>query len=168
MDFLRRNNEEYVVQFSKAGAIKELKKDFRVDKITRILTGINVHTKPIIPYITASGMLCKYPIGNYIIKITTRGRKLNISIKRKEGMICAYFSQPTIHHYHVRGSFNRGICWGNVEYGIYEICKKGDWYWAVKRCLDLLMDSKSDSGNRYDHSYIMKDLIKTYKEAHNL
>lgn len=162
MEFLRRSNESYVIEYTKAKAVKELKRDIRINKITKTLNSITVHTNPIIPYVVKRKLLSS-PIGTYIIKIVKKGKRLYIGIKRKEGLVNGHRLYPYVTHYHI---FGNNICWGNIGGEVYTICMKKDWYWAVKRSLDLLMDCKPEIR---DHRYkpIMHDLLNSYKQAHS-
>ena len=130
------NNNNYVVNYTKDEAIKEIKCDSRVDKIKKSCRGITLTTKSFKPKNVFKKELLKAPIGVYIIDVKSSKNELKIDIERKEGSI-----YDNRHHPHINFNWSDNhVCWGDVEDEVDDICINKDWYWAMKRALDLLDD----------------------------
>lgn len=160
MKFLRKT-DGYERTYSKSQATKELLKDNRVKKVVNGLNKMTIYTNPIIPQdIHLSNVGSEYqgkPVGTYKIVITSSPRSLGVWIKREEGILNPQRDDnhisPHIWYYPKRTS----ICLGNIEEEIRIIKSHKDWYWFVKRMLDLLGDF---------HEHRLDYYVSSYEEYH--
>ena len=152
MDFARRRYE-YKTEYTKQQAVRLLKQEDRVKSVHITKTGMMIiKTIPLIPKGYGFDEIALGSIGSYVIRISGRN-KLCITIKRLEGS--AY---ERWHHWHINTAWDDKVCWGSVEKEIYEICRNKDWFWAAKRCLDLVWDCFPEKSQDYDR-YVYR-LIK--------
>ncbi len=86
MRYLRKR-DDYEKVYSKAQAIKELENQPIIDKITKGIKSMTIHTKPIIPKGFKGDKIYIYPVGTYIIKFTEMTKTISINVKRKEGAL---------------------------------------------------------------------------------
>ena len=66
-------------------------------------------------------------------------------------------------HYHI--SSMGSICWGNAENEVSTIRDNKDWFWLVKRCLDLLEDGNPEYGETKKWYNDMYDLMIDYAKG---
>lgn len=163
MKFVRRLST-YSTLYTKKQAEKELLKDERIDIINSNKNQMIVFTNPITPKPTMKKyknfFLC--PIGRYEIIIDSNNSKLNINIKLMNNNVYTY-----VHHSHINYSWCYPICWGNASSEVNTIFEENDWYWLVKRALDLLEDGNPEKGN-YDLFYnVMTKLMYQYAYQNN-
>jgi hypothetical protein len=143
LNFFVDNHKDYKVQFSKGEAVKELKKDPRVAKITTTPLSMTIITIPIIPKCQEN--IHNRVVGTYKIEIGYKLRKISHKVTRIQGRLQHFSNRDQ--HTHIMSDGH--ICWGNVEDEIKIISNKKDWYWLVKRCLDLIYNF--DEGTEYNH-----------------
>ena len=173
MGYLRKRND-YEKVYSKIQAIKELEDQPIIDKITKGIKCMTIHTIPIIPKKLFKGNeIFKYPVGTYIIKFTEKSRTISIDVKRKEGKL----NSPRENSYHPHictdfktvkdwdEGFTDKICWGNIYKSVMKAKKNKDWYWLVKITLDLILDFNEGiyTGINYQIDY-MKDDAEAVKK----
>ena len=160
MEFLKKRND-YIVMYSKQQAVKLLRADKRVKKVEVTDKKMYIYTHPITPIVTREdykgSFLC--PIGIYKITISSCSKYIDCKIKRENWY-------RGMHHYHIKDGWSGdGICWGSADNEVDIIKDNKDWFWLVKRCLDLLEDGNPESGETekwYDDMY---DLMINYAKG---
>ena len=169
MRYLRKRND-YEKVYSKTQAIKQLENQPIIDKITKGLKSIIIHTIPIIPKGFKGDEIFLYPVGTYRIKFTEMTKTISINVKRKEGKLDC--PQENSLHPHIctdfrsypesEGGFSDKICWGNIYESVMKAKKNKDWYWLVKLTLDLILDFKEGGVStkiEYQLNYMKNDPI---------
>ena len=145
MIFARKRNE-YKVEYTKAQAKKLLLQDERIDKITMGIIKMIVVTKPFIPKGFEGDSIFIYPVGTYKITLTKMISKIGIKIVRMEGYVQhtpggnKEWYTPHINRYYYSEHGENGICWGSILEEMRIMQENKDWYWIVKRCLELIND----------------------------
>ena len=135
MQFLKKSRG-YIVQYDRKETVKELENDKRVESVEVTPQTMIIRTNPIKPAVVASyckSILLK-PVGRYVITLKALKTKISIDIKRVEGAIMDEW-----HHPHINLKWST-ICWGSAEDDMYYIQANKDWYWAARKCLELLDD----------------------------
>lgn len=163
MTFLKRRSD-YQKVYSKNEAIKRLREEEKIiEKITSSLGKMIIHTIPIIPKGFEGDMIFLYPVGTYKIVLTEKTRVISVNITRKEGKVRKKLDDTeynkTWHHAHIRTSWEKPICWGNIDEEVEVIRQKKDWYWLVKRCLDLILDWKMEDGYKPTEEWVDTKMV---------
>ncbi len=159
MEF-KKNKYEYYREYNKLQAIKALKDDNRIQEIFSLENKMIVITKPIIPTISQFPELMLCSVGKFQIEIEKKTNsyppyhkqskrypyKLYVNIIRLNGCICDGWEIPHVRHdLHSDRNHNGMHCWGNVQGEVDQIKKNLDWYWLVKKSLNLIEDFKDNS-----------------------
>lgn len=174
MKFLKKT-DEYVKMYSKKKAAEMLLEDDRVKSVKCTFDEMIVITKPIVPVAKRFRNPDK-PIGTYIIKIKNNKKSIECRVKRLEGTVDE--PRDDSNHIHIcdnfvtytDGSFSDKICWGSIYEEIVEIKRNKDWFWFVKRILDLLCDFHRDLENAEsvsEYDKICRTFIESYQEFHS-
>jgi len=170
MIFARRNVNRYKRMYNKKQAVELLKRDKRTKKVGDKIRKLTVYTNPIVPKCTDVKNIFIYPIGRFKIEIKETVKYLSTLIERVNGPFNPEYTDGSgFTHFHIRPSWsNRGICWGSADEEVENIQYNKDWFWLVKRCLDLLEDGNPENGHENSFYYSMIGLqIKTAREDKN-
>ena len=151
MQFLKKRNK-YKVMYNKEQAIKMLLKDKRIAKVKNYKYGLRVITNPMIP--KSHNISYQYPIGSYTISLfDSFDNNIKIDIIRNEGTLF-----NNILAFHIRNSFTGKICWGTLGEEIGILKNNKDYFWIIKRCLDLIEDGDDNKISTTFTQIIMYEL----------
>jgi hypothetical protein len=150
----------YKTVYSKKDAIKQLKYEKDIKKIEcPDKTKMIIYTKPIIPKGFGYDEIVLGPIGSYIIYINELKTMLDINIKLNQKYllyISNEYNNNGYIHQHITGIGK--ICHGDTLEDEKELLMENkDWYWVVKRYLELIKDWKYDEG--LDSNYFVNGII---------
>ncbi len=176
-----RKTHDYTVMYKKREAVKMLLADERVKSVNSFPSKMIVITNPIFLKSERFNKWILGPIGTYTItiKCNVKHNNLKINIKRNEGTLI--FKNNIVEmlvekflHFHVRTNWtDNNICWGTANEEVNIIRKNKDWFWFVKRVLDLLQDGDPEYDNGYEREFdnffiCLIGLQASYAKKHNL
>lgn len=144
---LLRKRAKYASVLPKEKAATELRKDRRIKKVVSTKDGLTIYTKPIIP-ICDCDITLDYPIGEYIIDVLWDSY-FETEIQRIGEALSDY--KKSIHVFR-----SGNICWGNAEYQIETIIENKDWFWFVKRVLDVLEDGEDEDIGEFQVTFTLQ------------
>lgn len=172
-----RKTHNYTVMYDKKKSTEMLLADERIKSVKTSVGKMVVVTNPITLKSEKFAKWVLGPIGTYTInvKYNFKYKKLDVTIKRNEGTLdynCEFFL-----HFHIRDNWHDKICWGSAYKEVDIIRENKDWFWLVKRLIDLLEDGEPEysglhkKGNEADFDNYFISLIglqASYAKKHKL